>query len=124
MRDLPEWGELCVTQPSVGLSGEAASLPHGSSQLTTYCTECFLLNTCMEKISRLRFIVENIKTELFTTFQYHLHKLYINTYLIIAVKIFLERYIYLVSFLFTPGRVQVISSRDIRLCCLFCHVKH
>lgn len=64
-----------------------------------------------------RFTVESIKTELFTSFQYYLHNIYINTYLIKAVKIFLECNIDLVSLLLNPGKVQVIPFRDISLCC-------
>lgn len=113
-------GELCIVLPSVGLSREAARLPKGSSRFTAYCTVNFFFNAKdMHGINlSARFTVESIKTELFTSFQYYLHNIYINTYLIRAVKIFLECYIYLVSLLLNRGKVQVIPFRDIiSLCC-------
>lgn len=117
-------GELCIVLPSVGLSREAARLPKGSSQFTAYCTVNFFYLIFFFYAKDLhginlsaRFTVESIKTELFTSFQYYLHNIYINTYLIKAVKIFLECNIDLVSLLLNPGKVQVIPFRDISLCC-------
>lgn len=79
---------------------------------------CFFYAKDMHGINlSARFTVESIKTELFTSFQYYLHNIYINTYLIKAVKIFLECNIDLVSLLLNPGKVQVIPFRDISLCC-------
>lgn len=99
-----------------------------SSLHTVYCTGnlFFISAKDMHEINlSARFIAESTTAELFTSFEYYRHNIYMNTYLIIAVKIFLECNIYLFSLLFTPGKVQVIPFRDISPCCfLSFQVKH